>query len=64
MSKYTSDIEDIAQALYKIADTLRYAVKVMSFDDCNTCEAKNCKYRPKWGQMVRINCPLWKGDEA
>ena len=20
---------------------------------------KNCRYRPKWGERVRINCPLY-----
>ena len=25
----------------------------------NTCRNKNCRYRPKWGERVRINCPLY-----
>ncbi len=27
---------------------------------CNTCgKIKDCEYRPEWGDLTRINCPLW-----
>ena len=29
--------------------------------NCNDCGVqKSCKYRPGWGEMARINCPLWE----
>lgn len=32
--------------------------------DCNDCSYKyGCDYMPKYGQIVRINCPLWRGGE-
>lgn len=27
---------------------------------CNDCGKKDCEYRPKWGEVVRFNCPLWE----
>ena len=32
--------------------------EILKLNDCNTCGNKNCPYRPKWGERVRINCPL------
>lgn len=43
-------------------DTLRHFFEdVGSKPDCNTCENKDCKYRPGLRQITRFNCPLWKG---
>ena len=33
--------------------------EILKLNDCNTCRNKNCPYRPKWGERVRINCPLY-----
>ena len=33
---------------------------ILEMPDCNNCANKNCQYRPKWGENIRINCPLWK----
>ena len=55
---------DIAGILYKLADIVRAYDEIMSLHDCNDCEKKNCPYKPKPGQMVRFNCPLWEiGEE-
>lgn len=33
---------------------------ITALHDCNDCEIKGvCKFSPKHGQHVRINCPLW-----
>lgn len=37
-----------------------FYISVTSLPDCNTCGNKICGYKPKWGQSIRINCPLWR----
>ena len=54
---------DISGILYKLADIVRAYDDIMSLHDCNDCEKKDCQYKPKPGQMVRINCPLWEMGE-
>lgn len=40
------------------------------FDDvankphCNDCVDKECKYRPRPGEVTRFNCPLHRSKEA
>lgn len=29
--------------------------------DCNGCKVKDCKYRPDWGDLIRFNCPFYRG---
>lgn len=59
MKQYTENINDVIRMLYSVADTLRYAMEIISLNDCNTCNREECSYKPKPGQMVRINCPHW-----
>ena len=34
---------------------------ILKQHDCNDCAgASLCKYIPKWGEPVRINCPFWR----
>lgn len=40
-----------------------YFMDVSSKPDCNTCEKKGCEYRPRVGDTVRANCPLYSGPE-
>ena len=40
-----------------------YFKDLSSKPDCNTCEKRNCEYRPKPGAIVRVNCPLYSGPE-
>lgn len=40
-----------------------YFKDLSSKPDCNTCEKRNCDYRPKIGATVRVNCPLYSGPE-
>ena len=38
-----------------------YYSHVAGQNDCNDCgAARNCKYVPLPGSIVRINCPLWR----
>ena len=40
-----------------------YFKDLSSKPDCNTCEKRNCDYRPKPGAAVRANCPLYSGPQ-
>lgn len=40
-----------------------YFKDLSSKPDCNTCEKRNCDYRPKPGATVRANCPLYSGPQ-
>ena len=60
MNQRSQDAEEFASMLHYVADCIRYTQRVQSYNDCNTCGKKNCEYRPKPGEMVRINCPLWE----
>ena len=40
-----------------------YFKDLSSKPDCNTCEKRNCNYRPKLGATVRVNCPLYSGPQ-
>lgn len=31
--------------------------------DCNTCDDKDCRHRPRVGAIVRVNCPFWREKE-
>ena len=63
MSRRDEDLRDLLRLIYHAADEIQYALSVQSYDDCNTCGRKHCRYMPKPGAMVRINCPLWKEKE-
>lgn len=66
MSQQDRDLEDFARLLISVADHIRHSISVSSYNNCNNCGVKlQCKYLPEWGQMTRINCPLWKqkGEE-
>jgi len=35
--------------------------RISYLPNCNDCGANGkCPYMPKWGDMVRINCPHWQ----
>ena len=40
---------------------LIYFENMSSKPDCNTCIDKECVYRPRPGETVRANCPMWHG---
>lgn len=45
--------ESAAEGPYK-----DYYDRVASLPDCNDCGRGACEYKPRWGEQVRINCPL------
>lgn len=40
-----------------------YFDDLSSKPDCNTCDDRDCRYRPRAGDTVRVNCPLWRGKK-
>lgn len=61
------DLLDAADALEKLqAELDRYRShhkRLSALPDCNTCNSKDCTYRPNIGAFTRINCPLWRGQK-
>jgi hypothetical protein len=53
-----SKIRKAIKALNNVIAYLEDYEEILKLNDCNTCRNKNCPYRPKWGERVRINCPL------
>ena len=54
-----SKIRKAIKALNNVIAHLEDYEKILKLNGCNTCRNKNCLYRPKWGERVRINCPLY-----
>ena len=40
-----------------------YFDDLSSKPDCNTCDDRDCRYRPRVGAIVRVNCPFWRGQK-
>lgn len=58
--------EEQAKVYRQGADWLRALKEIWDSGDCNTCANKNCKMKPKLGQLVRFNCFFYEevqGDE-
>lgn len=48
-----------------IGDALRTLDEIMSMPNCHNCGVRNrCRYEPKWGDVIRYNCPLWEAPEG
>ena len=54
-----SKIRKAIKVLNNVIAYLEDYEEILKLNDCNTCRNKNCPYRPKWGERVRINCPLY-----
>lgn len=60
MSRLDDTIGDVAYIL----DTLCAYKSIVQSGCCNSCKKKKkCEYAPKLGELVRYNCPLYKGTE-
>ena len=61
MSRLDDAISDVAYIL----DVLMAYRNIVDSGDCNRCgKKKTCEYAPKAGQLVRYNCPFYKGMEG
>ncbi|MBR4639520.1 MAG: hypothetical protein IKO79_03045 [Butyrivibrio sp.] len=54
-----SKIREAIKVLHNVIAYLEDYEEILKLNNCNTCRNKNCPYRPKWGEKVRINCPLY-----
>ena len=52
----------IANVAY-ILDTLIVYRNIAETGNCNICKNKDCQWKPKPGQLVRYNCPLYEVEE-
>lgn len=63
MSMFLTSTEklEFAELLRYVSDCISYYERIASLPDCNSCglASEGCKYLPKWGEEVRINCPHW-----
>lgn len=59
---YCENHESCEKMHRKLESYESYFKQVSSLNDCNNCKKRDCEYRPKLGENVRINCPLWKGE--
>ena len=53
--------DELEQAKAEITGYKIYYEEMTSKEDCNTCNKLACIYRPRLGDTVRVNCPLWRG---
>ena len=56
----------VDEMIFDLADSIMKANQydiMMSMPNCETC-GKECEYRVRPGERVRINCPLWEGKNG
>ena len=56
MSRLDDTMADIAYIL----DVLRVYRNIVQSGNCNICDSRECKWKPKPGQLVRYNCPYYE----
>lgn len=54
---YLRKIRDGCDAMI---DGIDFIEKIASLPNCNDCGRVDCEHKPKWGETVRYNCPLWR----
>lgn len=52
---------ELEQVKHQCAEYRVYYDDLSSKPDCNTCTNEGCGYKPRPGDIVRANCPLWCG---
>ena len=56
--------EQLISLYRQLAEWLRALKEIWDSGDCNTCANKNCKMKPKLGQLVRFNCFFYEEVNA
>lgn len=57
-----SRLDDAISETAYVLDTLMTYRRIVQSGDCNSCAvSKKCKYAPELGELVRYNCPFYKG---
>lgn len=54
--------QDKLQIQIEVKTLLMELQNIESLPNCNDCKRQGCEYKPKLGELVRFNCPLWKGS--
>jgi hypothetical protein len=62
MSRLDQDREDLIRLIFSICDYARLGYRISTLNNCNNCKMADCEHKPDWGEQVRWNCPLWKGE--
>ena len=52
---------EIKNQLDAISAMLDVYIQVTQMNGCRNCGKQDCEYRPKNGELMRLNCPLWEG---
>lgn len=56
--------EEAIKLLQMLKECLMFYKMYGHLHGCNDCGYRTgCKYLPKWGLPVRLNCPLWEEEE-
>lgn len=56
-------LSNMINDLRYLANCLESYESLLDLPNCNNCGIlKTCKYMPKLGEYVRINCPLWQTE--
>lgn len=56
-------LDDVIASVAYILDCLMVYRNIVESGDCNICKNKDCQWKPKFGQLVRYNCPHYKAEE-
>lgn len=64
MRKFDQDREDLIRLIFSICDYARLGYDISTYNSCNDCKNMDCEYRPRAGESVRWNCPLWKDGKT
>ena len=58
---YRRGYDNAKESLCKDCSYKAYYARVASQNDCNDCGSRRtCQHVPRAGEIVRINCPLWR----
>lgn len=64
METKTDRLDSVISDVAYILDCLNSFREMVKTGNCNTCSKKyTCKYAPKFGQLVRYNCPYYKEEK-
>ena len=55
-------LDEWSQIFRAAAVAIQLTDQILSLPDCNDCQRQGCEYKPRVGENVRNNCPLWKGS--
>ena len=65
LTAVTLEMYKSAKEHSRLAEWLKLLKRILESGDCNECVIqKVCNVRPKWGEQVRYNCPLFVREES